>query len=74
MRRLSFKLPVVLRYSLAVPFLMFVMHKIFSKNRNLLKYYSMIMPIMFLGLSFDEILNGQRILFGGQAAESIVEK
>ena len=70
MRRLSFKLPVVFRYSVAVPVMIFLLHKTFTRKKNMFKYYAASIPLRATLLCYEEILTYQRILFQGKSSKN----
>ena len=55
MRRLSFKLPIVLRYSLFFSGLMGGIHMLIVSRKSPFKYWILASPLAMMGLCYEEI-------------------
>lgn len=55
MRRLSFKLPIVFRYSVFFAFAFGLMHAFVVKRMRVVKYWTMLIPFEVGGLCYEEI-------------------
>lgn len=54
-RRMSFKLPIVMRYSIGLSFLFGIVHLTFSRSMKHLKHHVLAMPVYMIGLCHEEI-------------------
>lgn len=54
-RRMSFKLPIVLRYSIGLSFLFGILHLTFSRSMRYVKHYVIAMPLFMVALCHEEI-------------------